>query len=218
MPIDLYYVPYSPPCRPVLMLAEALKVELNLKLLNTSAGEHLKPEFIKINPQHCIPTLVDDGFALWESRAILTYLATKYGDGSLYPSDPQLRAAVDQRLYFDMGCLNQRLSDYMYPIIFANQPPDAEKFKKLEEAFEFLNTFLEGSQWVAGSTLTVADISIFSTVSTAQAIDIDIFKYPNIKAWYERAKSSIPGYNVCQESVQTLKKFIADMKAKNASA
>lgn len=77
--VDFYYLPGSSPCRSVIMAAKAVGVELNKKLLNLQAGEHLKPEFLKINPQHTIPTLVDNGFALWESRAILVYLVEKYG-------------------------------------------------------------------------------------------------------------------------------------------
>lgn len=88
------------------MVAKALGVNLNLKTIDTHNKEHLTPEFIKLNPQHTIPTLVDNGFAIWESRAILVYLAEKYGkNDSLYPKDPQKRAVVNQRLYFDMGTL-----------------------------------------------------------------------------------------------------------------
>lgn len=92
------------------MLAKALGVELNLKKLDLQAKEHLTPEFLKLNPQHTIPTLVDNNFSIWESRAILGYLVEKYGkNDSLYPKDPQQRAVVNQRLYFDMGTFYHRL-------------------------------------------------------------------------------------------------------------
>ncbi|XP_017855534.1 PREDICTED: LOW QUALITY PROTEIN: glutathione S-transferase 1-1-like [Drosophila arizonae] len=69
--MDFYYLPASAPCRAVLMVARAVGVELNKKLLNTLAGEQLTPEFVKINPQHTIPTLVDNGFSIWESQTFL---------------------------------------------------------------------------------------------------------------------------------------------------
>lgn len=93
------------------MVAKVLGVDLNLKQLNVHAQENMAPEFLKINPQHSIPTLVDNGFALWESRAILGYLVDKYGkDDSLYPKDPQKRAVVNQRLYFDLGSLYKTMT------------------------------------------------------------------------------------------------------------
>lgn len=70
-----------------------------------------------MNPQHCIPTLNDNGFVLWESRAIMQYLQNQYGkDDSLYPKDPKKRAIVDQRLYFDLGTLYARFADYYVSI------------------------------------------------------------------------------------------------------
>nr|XP_023020999.1 glutathione S-transferase 1-like [Leptinotarsa decemlineata] len=118
MGIDFYYVPGSAPCRNVLLAAKAIGVELNLKLTDLMKGDHLTPEFIKINPQHTIPTLNDNGFALWESRAIMTYLQEQYGkDDSLYPKDPKKRALVDQRLYFDIGTLYSRFADYYVSIL-----------------------------------------------------------------------------------------------------
>lgn len=105
--------------------------------------------------------MVDDGFALWESRAVMIYLAEKYGKSdSLYPSDPRARAIVNQRLYFDMGTLYQRLADYYYPQIFAKQPANPENEKKLNDALAFLDKFLESQTYAAGNDLTIADISL----------------------------------------------------------
>lgn len=101
-----------------------------------------------------MPTLVDDGFALWESRAIMVYLVEKYGKtASLYPSDPKARAIVNQRMYFDMGTLYERLAAYYYPQIFAKAPANPENMKKLEEAVGYLNTFLEGQTYAVSFKL-----------------------------------------------------------------
>lgn len=66
MPIDCYYIPGSAPCRAVLLTAKVLGVPLNLKQTDLMKGEHLTPEFLKLNPQHTIPTINDNGFNLWE--------------------------------------------------------------------------------------------------------------------------------------------------------
>ncbi|XP_052754521.1 glutathione S-transferase 1-1 [Galleria mellonella] len=200
MPIDLYYVPGSAPCRAVLLTARALNLNLNLKLVDLHHGEHLKPEYLKINPQHTVPTLVDDGFSLWESRAIITYLVNKYGKGStLYPEDPKARALVDQRLYFDIGTLYQRFADYFYPQVFGGAPADKEKASKIEDSLKLLDTFLEGQKYVAGPNLTVADLSLIASVSSFEASDIDFKKYPNVKRWYETVRSTAPGYQEANE-------------------
>lgn len=64
-----------------------------------------------MNPQHTIPTLVDDDFIIWDSHAIAGYLVGKYSsdDDSLYPKEPKKRALVDQRLHFDSGILFPRV-------------------------------------------------------------------------------------------------------------
>ncbi|KAH8310312.1 hypothetical protein KR044_000674, partial [Drosophila immigrans] len=211
--MDFYYAPPSAPCRAVMMAAKALGIELNKKTLNLMEGEHLKPEFVKINPQHTVPTLVDNGFALWESRAILVYLAQKYGkDDSLYPKDLKKQAVVNQRLYFDSGVLMKAFADYYYVQIRLKQPADPEQFKKVEAAFGFLNTFLEGQLYVAGDKLTIADISLLASVSTFEAVDFKISDYPNVAKWYANAQKVVPGWAENWENLQLAKALFNQKK------
>ncbi|MCL4154818.1 UNVERIFIED_CONTAM: hypothetical protein GTU68_058074 [Idotea baltica] len=107
--MDFYYTSLSAQCRSVMLTAKAVNVTLNKKVLGIR-----RKKFISINPQQSVPTLVDGDVKLWESRAICTYLASRYGkEDSLYPKDPKVRAEVDKLLYFDMGTLHQRFGDYV---------------------------------------------------------------------------------------------------------
>lgn len=206
--MDFYYMPPSAPCRAVEMTAKAVGVELNKKVLNLPNGEHLKPEFVKINPQHTIPTLVDGDFALWESRAIMTYLCEKYDTSKKwFPECPKIRAIINQRMYFDMGTLYKSFADYYYPQIMKKAPADPEMFKKIETAFEFLNTFLEGKQFAAGNAVTVADIALLATMTNFEAAQFDYSKYTNVSKWYETCKQVIPGYAENMEACVAFQKY-----------
>ncbi|KAH8318833.1 hypothetical protein KR074_007325, partial [Drosophila pseudoananassae] len=209
--MDLYNMPGSPSTRAIMMTARALGVEYNSKFLNTFTGEQLNPEFVKINPQHTIPTLVDHGFVIWESRAIVTYLVEQYGDrdSPLYPNDPQKRAVINQRLFFDMGTLYDAFAKYYFPLLRTGKPGSLEALEKFNTAFELLNTFLEGQDYVAGSELTVADIVILATVSTTELVpNFDFGKYPNVERWYKNAQKVTPGWNENLERIQDAKKFL----------
>lgn len=216
MAIDLYLTPGSAPCRLVLLTAAALNIQLNLNHVDLRAGEQFSPDFLKLNPQHTIPTIVDQGFALWESRAISRYLVNKYGHGStLYPEDPQSRALVDQRLDFDLGTLYPKFADYFYPQVFGSAPADPEKLKKLHEVLGFLDIFLGDEKYAAGSDLTIADLSLVATVSTIDAAGISLDDFPNIHRWFELVKSTAPDYeNANGKGIKAFKELVAQLNAK----
>ncbi|XP_044312947.1 glutathione S-transferase D7-like [Drosophila rhopaloa] len=213
--MDFYNMPGAPASRAIQMIAKAVGVELNSKFMNTMEGDQLKPEFVKINPQHTIPTLVDDGFAIWESRAIAVYLVEKYGkaDSPLYPKDPKKRALINQRLYFDMGTLYDAQAKYFFPLFRTGKLGDQEALDKVNTAFGFLNTFLEGQDFVTGSELTVADLVILATVSTIEMIPFDIQKFPNVERWYKNAPKVAPGWDENLESLKNAKKFLEEKLA-----
>jgi len=198
---DFYYMPLSAPCRSGMLTAKAVGVDLNMKKLDLFAGEQNKPEFLAINPQHCVPTLVDGDFTLWESRPICSYLASQYGkDDSLYPSDVKTRATIDRLMYFDMGTLYFRFGEYVYPVMFRGEDKaDPEKLEKLHEALGWLNGFLEGHDYAVGNNITVADHTLVATVSTCESTGIDISKHANVTAWLARCKTSMPGYSEVNE-------------------
>ncbi|XP_073978516.1 glutathione S-transferase 1-like [Rhodnius prolixus] len=194
--MELYYNPMSFPSRSVLLFAKALGLSLELKELDLLAGEQFAEDFIKINPQHCVPLLVDGDIALSESRAILIYLADEYAkDDSYYPKDNKERAIVNQRLFFDLGSLAVRfIETYVVPIIWRGQPVNDEMVPKVEDSFSILNTYLDGKDWLAGDQITIADYSLVTLVSIAEAIGFDLTRYENVSNWLIRCKETMEDY------------------------
>lgn len=109
-PIILYHSTFSPFSRAVLLYARYLNINIESKVLDLmEKKEQLSEEFMNINPQHCLPTIDDNGFILWESRAILTYLLESRAP-HLVPTSPKEKAIVNQRLHFELGGLTSKFT------------------------------------------------------------------------------------------------------------
>ncbi|KAJ8961966.1 hypothetical protein NQ317_004276 [Molorchus minor] len=169
----------------------------------------------KINPQHTVPTIDDNGFHLWESRAIMIYLQNQYGkNDSLYPRDPKKRAVVDQRLYFDLGTLYARFADYYYPVIFAGASYDPAKLEKINEAMDIFESLLANSPYAAGDHLTLADLSLVASISTWEIMGYDLSPYKNIRSWYAKVKQTAPGYEEANgKNVLLFKQLVDELLA-----
>ncbi|XP_012251097.1 glutathione S-transferase 1-1-like [Athalia rosae] len=217
MPIDLYHYPASAPCRATRLTAAALGLDLNLKLVDLSKGEHLTPEYLKRNPQHTIPTVDDNGFVIWESRAIMAYLAEQYAgkNESLYPKDPKIRAVIHQRLCFDLATLYRAFGDYYHPLFFTGATGGPDLLKKIPPALELFDKFLEGRKYAAADTLTIADLALVVTVSNFEAVDYDLSNYKNVTKWFALIKSEAPKYQeINGEGAKQFGAFIKSVKQK----
>uniref|UniRef100_A0A1B0CQY6 glutathione transferase n=1 Tax=Lutzomyia longipalpis TaxID=7200 RepID=A0A1B0CQY6_LUTLO len=192
MPVKLYYLPESPPCRTILLLGRLLKIDFDLKIVNILDGDQLKPDFVQLNPQHCIPTMDDNDLVLWESRVILMYLVSAYAeDDILYPKDILQRAMVDQRIHFDLGTLYQRASDYFFPTLFVGAHLDETKKARLAEALGWFDDILKGRKWVATDNFTIADLTLCVTVSQIEAFGFELGPYGRVRAWFQHCKDEL---------------------------
>ncbi|CAG2114719.1 unnamed protein product, partial [Medioppia subpectinata] len=197
MPIDLYFATLSPPSRAVLMTLKQLKLDVNVIDVNFQKGEHLTEEYLKRNPQHTVPTLVDDGFSLSESRAIMQYLVSKYAPNSaLYPThDLKKRAHVDRLLYYDMS-IGYAIRDAVMIKVMRGVEPHENSVKNFKNNFKVLDTFIGDNKYVAGNELTIADISYLSTLTALALNDYkELDDFPNVKNWFFRVQKELPYFN-----------------------
>ncbi|CAG0898618.1 unnamed protein product [Cyprideis torosa] len=200
--VDLYTLPLSPPCRAVLLTAKALDVDVNEILCDPRTGETRTPEFLKMNPCHQIPTMKDGNLVIGESRAIMMYLANKYGEKclGLYPNCPEERAVVDNLLFFDMG-LTSRYTGFYRPIIFGDAKAIDDSAKaSTQEGLELLEALLtsRGGPWAAGEKMTIADHALIASVSSIHVHKkyFNFDKLPKVQEWMKLCETKMKDYSI----------------------
>ncbi|XP_054290231.1 uncharacterized protein LOC129005387 [Macrosteles quadrilineatus] len=194
MPLIHYGYEYSPAVRTVNLIIHELDLQAEFKVIDLTKREHLSPEFIKMNPLHTVPVIDDDGFILWESKAIICYLASKYAkDDSLYPKDLQKRAIVDQRLHYSNDVFYVA-RDISRDLVFFNKPGVTDDdLKKVQQAQDYVEKLLEGQKFMAGENLTLADYSYVTLVDVLEVINPS-HSHPLTKAWFERCKTTMKDF------------------------
>ncbi|XP_055859301.1 glutathione S-transferase 1-like [Episyrphus balteatus] len=207
----LYYAARSPPCRAVLLAAAEIGIELDLRPMNLAGGEHKTPEFLKLNPQHTIPVLDDNGVVITDSHVICAYLADKYSkNDNLFPKELVARNNVMTRLYYDCGHLFPRLRMAVEPVFyFGKKGIPLETIEYITKAYDGLEFCLTGQPFVCGQHMTIADLCCIASMSTAHDLaPIDKKTFPNLFAWMERM-SALPYYEKCNgEGARLLKEAL----------
>lgn len=120
----LFHNCVSPPSRLALLVIRNLGLDVQIKNIDIYKGEQNTPAYLRINPLHQVPVLVDGDFILTEARAIACYLAS-FAKSPLYPADLKRRALVDSRLYFDATNSFPAIKDFavgIFLFVYINMP------------------------------------------------------------------------------------------------
>ncbi|MFY0690557.1 MAG: glutathione S-transferase N-terminal domain-containing protein [Paracoccaceae bacterium] len=198
--IDLYTWT-TPNGRKVSILLEELGLEYNVHAVDISAGEQMKPDFLKISPNNKIPAIVDQetGVSLMESGAILVYLAEK--TGKFLPEDLDGRFRVMEWLMWQMGGFGPFLGQAHHFLQFnPGVAPYAEKRygDEAQRLYGVLNERLAGRDFVA-DTYSIADMAIWPWAARHAWQRIDLADFPNVRAWYKRLlerEAVVRGYHI----------------------
>lgn len=192
--MKLYMNKLSPNVRRVRLTAAVLGIELEEKSLDFAKGEHKAPEYLALNANGAIPTLVDGDFVLSESRAIMQYLASKKPESGLLPKDEAARADVTRWQFWDaahwspaLGTLTFQI--FLKPMMGMGDPDKAkvdEAYAGIKRFGAVLNKRLEGKTWLVGDKLTVADLTVASSLMYAKQTDVPLGEHPNVQAWFGR--------------------------------
>ena len=189
--IDVWTWP-TPNGHKVHIALEELGLPYKVVPVNIGSGEQFKPEFLAITPNHRIPAIVDsDGpggqpVSLWESGAILIYLAEKAG--SLIPEAPRARLACLQWLMFQMGGVGPMFGQYNH---FAAYAPEKLPYaitrytNEVQRLHRVLEKALSVSDYLGGSEYSIADIANFAWVRNPDRRGIDLAEYPAVKRWHD---------------------------------
>ena len=192
--MKLYMNAMSPNVRRVRLTAAVLGMDLEEKKLDFTKGEHKNPEYLALNPNGAVPTLVDGDFVLTESRAIMQYLASKKPESGLLPRDEKARADVVRWQFWDASHFSPQLGTLAFekmlkPMMGMGEPDQRKIDDALSNFRRFggvLNKRLEGKKYVMGDALTIADLTLASSLMYARQADAPLGEFPNIQAWFSR--------------------------------
>ena len=169
--------------------------ELGLKYERADAGLQFgvvnEPWYRKLNPNGLVPTIEDDGLVLWESNAIVRYLAARHGSGTLSPADPGERAGSDKWMDWTTSTLAGPYRDVFWGMV--RTAPEKRNLGQIEasrkkciELFGVLDAALEGRNFVGGRQLSIGDIPVGCFAYAWYAMPIERPAMKNLDAWYKR--------------------------------
>lgn len=193
--MKLYENPMSSAAMKVRAVIHELGLPVTLIAVDMRKGDHKAPDFLAMNPNGKVPTLEDDGFCLWESNAILCYLAAKKPESGLLPADPKGMALVQQWLQWQATTFGPSTGEVMMETVYAKlfgRSKDEAKYaagmEKVRRDVGVLEKALAGKEFLCGR-LSLADFSLVSSLMMRGPMGVDLETFPNVKAWVARMEA-----------------------------
>lgn len=188
--LQVYLDPCTVNSRKVLAGLELVGMPYELRHVDYFTGAHKKPEFLAINPNGAVPAVVDGDFALSESNAILQYTADLVGSDKHYPKDLKQRADINRWLLWEAStwfpsCYTY-LVEYVVKPLLNTEPNEAVIEKEAPNWHRLagiLDARLEKSKWLAGDTVTIADIAVAAPMHVHKAQRLPLEDHPHLKRW-----------------------------------
>ncbi len=198
--MKLHYVVGSPNCRKVHSVINHLDLDVEFVYLDFFNGDLEKEEFFSINPNKKVPALTDGNFHLWESNAIMQYLADSAPTNNLYPKDPQTRADIARWQSWELAHYNQALGTIAFESVLkprfnigeSNQPLIDNGVANLTVYAAVLDAHLAKRDFVVGNQVTLADYSLICIEAFKDMIPFDWSDYQNLNAYYQRISNQAP--------------------------
>lgn len=157
--------------------------------LNMAAGDNRRPEYLKLNPFGQVPTIEDGETVLFDSNAILVYLAKRYGAPSWLPEDAHGAAAVQRWLSLAAGQIAYGPCAARLVTVFG-APLNLDTAQKIaNKLFDVLDAELAGKNFAAGDHVSIADIAAHTYIAHAPEGGVSLEPYPNIRAWLRRVEA-----------------------------
>ena len=192
--MKLYAIVGSPNSRKVLAVAHHTGIDIQIEYMDLFAGDHQQAAYKALNPNAMVPTLVDGDLKLWESNAIIQYLADKSEGHSLFPQDPALRADIVRWQCWELAHFNQAFGTLAFEAVAkpnfmdipGNQAIISWSQEQLTRFASVLNEHMTGRTYLVGDTVTLADYSMIHVEFFKQMIPFDWSGFPHLNAYFER--------------------------------
>ncbi|SMF65361.1 glutathione S-transferase [Tistlia consotensis] len=164
-----------------------------------SFGRLDEPDFRALNPHGRVPVIDDGGLAVWESHAILRYLAARYGRGRFWSDDPAERAPVDGWMDWSQTALQPAFLTGVFWGWYRTPEPQRDRaavsrsLARCAELFDRLDRQLAGRPFLLGGALSLADVTAGTHLYRYFELEIERPSLPNVEAWYRRLQER-PAY------------------------